>query len=142
LKIIRVLLNSLLLSLIIVGSLLLSYLFCLKFLAPEQLSFQTPIAVVLSLALYLLWSWLGQKSALRRVGLQTRKQFLVAYLVSFLWTPFILIPLQFAVRGVVPTPADIGVTWWFQFPVGLTATLLSSIALNVESSPTRKFFRH
>jgi hypothetical protein len=131
------LVNSLFLAVCLVGSLPASNIFIQVFLSPMQISFQTPIAIVIGIGFFILWVWLSKRFLPERILLINRKDYLLAYLLSFLWTPLILLVVQNA--GL--TWFNLVTVWWFQFPVGLVAEMLAAYIFRAESIPTRHIFR-
>jgi len=92
----------------------------------NQIAIQLPIAVVLSVVLYLAFSFASTCPSLRRFQLNTTLERLAAYGASLFLTPAVFIPLHYATQGYLAHFSNLLALIIFQVPVNAIAILVST----------------
>jgi hypothetical protein len=83
----------------------------------DQLATQLPIAIVVSIFLYLAWAILLLNISPGRIMPQNRLEYLLAGICSLLWNPVVFIPLHYATQGYLTAAGNILVLAVFQIAV-------------------------
>lgn len=131
-RVLKIIIQGLALSGFLLLGLLLGNGLSTLLLVPSLLMIQLLSSATFALFGYLGFTWLLKKAPAPAVLLSTRKEYTVAYIVSFLWTPVLLIPGMFLFLGKVPTVNEILLVWWFQFPVGYLSAMLTAAVFKAE----------
>lgn len=104
---------------------------------PSLLMIQLLGSATFSIILFLGFTWLLKKVPASSLLLQTRKEYWMAYLISFIWTPVLFIPGYYLLVGSVPNLSNIILAWWFQFAVGLISAMLTAAVFKAEGTTRR-----
>ena len=88
-----------------------------------QLGIQVPIAVVVSVVLYLGWSVLLRLFPFPSLALRNLSEHVFAGLCALVWSPVIFIPLHYFTQGYLTAAGNIVVMAFFQVPVNAIAVL-------------------
>jgi len=91
----------------------------------NQIAIQVPIAAVLSVLLFVMWSLLVRVLPFRRLILRTPFEFAWVFLAALLWNPLVFVPLHYLTQGYFTSPGNIMASMIFQFPVNLAALALA-----------------
>jgi hypothetical protein len=95
----------------------------------HQLVVQIPVAVVLSIAIFLLWMLLVRIPLLKFIAIKTFKEFSWIFLASLAWGPVIFIPLHHASQGYLTGSGNIIALFQFQLPVNVLVIWVVRIIL-------------
>jgi hypothetical protein len=121
LKTVRLLIHSLALALIDIGAVLTGFgLYTLVRPAPQR-AVQIPVAVLIAVGSFLLWSLAVKRWSGRRLSLSGAGELAGTWLLTLLWTPTLFIPLHYLGRGYLTSWANIWNLWLFQMPVNAAA---------------------
>ena len=91
--------------------------------AKMQLGIQIPIAVLVSVLLYLAWVLVLRKLPFPGLSLQNCSEHALAGLCSLVWAPVIFIPLHYFTQGYPTAAGNLVVLALFQVPVNAGAVL-------------------
>ena len=140
-KILRLSLYSFVLTVVNLGSIIIAFGIYHQFFRPvNQIAVQAPIAAILSIALFMVWKvFMHQYLPSGDVVLQEVHEFVWLYVLAFVWTPIIFIPVHFIFRGYVTSFGNILATWIFQLPVNFL-TLLAAKKLTPQAPKITKSF--
>ena len=123
-KTLRLLLHSFILTLINIFTILLaSGIYHLIGNGP-QIAIQAPIAALLTIIAFLLWSQITRRLSPEKLALQEKSELLGAFFLALLWTPTLFVHIHYIGRGYVTSLANIWALWLFQLPVNLVALFL------------------
>jgi hypothetical protein len=122
-KILRVLLHSLVLTIINIGSILAGFGFYQLFKSYNQIAVQTLFAALFSIIAFLLWSLIIRRFSLGWLSLQGVKEFALTFLFALIWSPAIFVPLHYLGRGYLTSLGNIVGLWLFQIPANFLALL-------------------
>lgn len=114
---VRILLHSLVLTWISILAIMVGYGMVKVIHAHDQVRFQAPVAAIISVGGFALWSWLVRRLKRPAYILEFGMDYLVAFLVAFLWVPVIFIPLHYVSQGYLTSFSNITAIWMFQGPV-------------------------
>ena len=89
----------------------------------NQIAVQVPIAVLLSVLLYLAWTLVSRIRPFSRLTLQSILEEGGAYMASLVWGPVVLVPLHYFTQGYLTGVGNITVLILFQAPVNAIAIL-------------------
>jgi hypothetical protein len=97
----------------------------------NQITTQAPIAALLSISGYLVWSLIVHKLK-PSINLQLQKlnEYVWVFLASLLWNPIIFIPLHYFTQGYLTSSGNIINFWLFQIPVNLLSLLTAANLVN------------
>jgi hypothetical protein len=123
-KILRILLHSLALTIVNIGSVLAGFGVYQLFKSYNQIAVQTPFAALFSILAFLLWSFIIQRFSLGRLSLQGIKEFVLTFLIALIWSPAIFVPLHYLGRGYLTSFGNIAGLWLFQIPTNFLALLV------------------
>ncbi len=124
-KTIRLLLNSLALSLIDIGAVLAGFgIYTLARPAPQR-AVQIPVAALIAVLSFVLWSLLAEQWSRQRLSLRAISEPAGTWLLALLWTPTLFVPLHYLGRGYLTSWANIWNLWLFQMPVNILALVLA-----------------
>ena len=91
----------------------------------NQLLTQLPIAAVLSILLFVLWSLFARVLPFERLFLRGFPEFSWVFLASLLWNPAVLVPVHYLTQGYLTGPGNIIASMVFQVPVNIVALALA-----------------
>lgn len=97
--------------------------------AIKQLTIQLPVAVLLTLIIFLLVEKLANRFSFLSFPLQGKQSWILTYLFSLVCTPFVFIPLHFLTQGYLTSFSNILAIWLFQLPVNFIAIFLTARCL-------------
>lgn len=123
----KILLQSLALTLTNMGAILIAfgiYKLILQITSVNQRAVQTPLAIVLNIVLFALWTGLMIRSY-SRYSLNTTGDYYLVYFAAGLWNPIIFIPLHYLTQGYMTSFGNIIVLWMYQVVVNLPVLALS-----------------
>ena len=100
------------------------YTIVLQFVAVNQRALQTPLAIILNIALFLVWTWLVVRY-LSRYSLQKTSEFYLVYFAAGIWNPIIFIPVHYFTQGYLTSLGNIIVLWMYQVLVNLPVLALA-----------------
>ena len=86
---------------------------------------QVPVAVVLSITIFLLWMLLVRISPFKFITVKTLKELSWIFLASLAWGPVIFIPLHYS--------SNITAIFQFQLPVNVLVMLVARITIRPQS---------
>jgi hypothetical protein len=101
--------------------------FAYKFFDFEQLTIQLPVAMLVSILLFLLWSLLLPVLGGRRLRLPDVKEMLLVFACSLLWAPVVFIPLHFFTQGYFTATENLVMLALYQMPINLIALSIAWI---------------
>jgi hypothetical protein len=93
----------------------------------NQIAVQAPVAALLSVLCFVVWSLYTQRSPLKNIMLRTKGEFAWAYFSSLLWNPVIFVPFHFLTQGYLTSVGNLIALWLFQLPVNLLAIIAAHI---------------
>lgn len=91
----------------------------------DQFATQLPVAVVLSIVLFVAWSVLFSKVPFRNLRLKGNGEYLLTGICSLLWNPIVFIPLHYFTQGYLTGGGNIISLAAFQIPVNAVAILVA-----------------
>lgn len=123
----HIFLQSLVLTLTNMGAILIGFGFYKLFLqviSVNQRSVQTPIAVLVNIFLFAIWTLLVLRFY-SRYRLQTIGDYYMVYFAAGVWNPIIFVPLHYITQGYMTSFGNIIVLWMYQVIVNLPVLGLS-----------------
>ncbi|MFQ5675073.1 MAG: hypothetical protein ACE5G1_04180 [bacterium] len=119
----RIGLHAFLLALANIVAIIAAYGLYYFFRPGNQIAFQVPIAALLSIAAFVVWckSMHGSKN----LSCQNHDEFILTYLVAFLWSPVIFILMHYTTQGYVTAFGNMIGIWLFQLPTNLIAIIVT-----------------
>ena len=100
------------------------YTIVLQFIAVNQRALQTPLAIILNIALFLVWTWLVVRY-LSRYSLHKTSEYYLVYFAAGIWNPIIFIPVHYITQGYMTSLGNIIVLWMYQVLVNLPVLALA-----------------
>jgi len=98
--------------------------------AHNQIATQVPIAVVLSISLFILWAFCVGRLSRGRLVPHGGMEFAGVFIASLLWNPVVWVPLHYVTQGYLTSTGNILALLCFQAPVNAIALLaIWSIAM-------------
>ena len=94
------------------------YQIVLLFRPVNQRALQTPLAILINIIIFLLWTWLVRRY-IKRYSLQKRSEYYLTYFAAGMWNPIIFIPLHYLTQGYLTSFANIIILWIYQVLVNL-----------------------
>ena len=91
----------------------------------HQLLVQIPVAVILSIGIFLVWMTFVRIPLLKPISVKSLKDFSWIFLASLAWGPIIFIPLHFGSQGYLTGSGNIIALFQFQLPVNVLAILVA-----------------
>lgn len=98
----------------------------------EQVAIQTLAAGIVCTALFALWSWASHRASSGRLALTSLREVGWTYVAAFVWTPIVLIPVHYVMRGYLTSFSNVLVAWVFQVPFNLLALMVANGRLLLE----------
>ena len=92
----------------------------------NQIAVQAPVAAILSLVAFAVWSLVFWQPRFSRIALQGRAEWAGMYFAAFLWSALIFIPLHYSTQGYLTSLGNIVAIWLFQCPVNVLAILAAN----------------
>ena len=123
-KIFRILLHSLVLAIVNLGSIIVGFYIYYILKPANQIAVQVPFAMIFSIIAFLLWSVLVRRLPIEHLSLQGRNEFGWTFLFALVWSPVIFVPLHFITQGYLTSFGNILGAWFFQIPTNLLAILM------------------
>ncbi len=120
-RIIKILLQSLVLTLTNMSAILIAfggYKVILLFRPLNQRAVQTPLAILLNIVLFLVWTWLIERF-FSKYRLQSTLEYYLVYFAAGVWSPIILIAVHYLTQGYMTSFANIIVLWMYQVLVNI-----------------------
>jgi hypothetical protein len=103
------------------GSILIAfgiYQVVLQFLTFNQRALQTPLAIILNIVIFLVWTWLIVRY-FSRYSLHKTGEYYLVYFAAGIWNPIIFVPLHYITQGYLTSFGNIIVLWMYQVVVNL-----------------------
>lgn len=107
--------NSLVLTLVNLGSILLGFATYYLSGSDNQIAIQVVSACVFSILLFMLWHYLSFRF-LKKVIIDDKVNLILVYFLSLVWTPIIFIPLHYITQEYLTSWDNINGIWMFQVP--------------------------
>lgn len=120
-RIIKILLQSLVLTLTNMSAILIAfggYKVILLFTPVNQRAVQTPLAILLNIVLFLAWTWLIRRYV-SKYWLHSTEEYYLVYFAAGVWSPIIFIPVHYLTQGYMTPFANIIVLWMYQVLVNI-----------------------
>jgi hypothetical protein len=92
----------------------------------EQVAIQTLVAGIVCTALFALWGWASHRASSGRLALRSLREIGWTYGAAFVWTPIVLIPVHYLMRGYLTSFSNVLVAWVFQVPFNLLALMVAN----------------
>ena len=92
---------------------------------PHQLLVQVPVAVILSIGIFLLWLIVARFPLFKFISIKSLKELSWIFLVSLAWSPIIFIPLHYTSQGYLTGSGNIIALFQFQLPVNVLVILVA-----------------
>ncbi len=124
-KILVIILHSIILALVNLISIVFGFGIYHFFRQHDQLAFQAPIAAAFSLIVFITWIVVIKSKMISRLFPEDWLQFLIIFILSFVWAPVIFVPIHFLTQGYLTSFGNIFWTWVFQIPTNIAVLLLS-----------------
>jgi hypothetical protein len=121
----KVVLNSGLLALINIVSIIAAYGFYYLLRPANQVAFQAPVAGFLSITAFCFWT-LVVKRFKERSSLPGWGELIAIHLVAMLWIPMLFVPLHYVTQGYLSSLGNITAILFFQIPTNLVALILAN----------------
>lgn len=87
----------------------------------DQIAMQLPIAILLSILLFLAWTLILRNLPFRRLSLQGYLEFIWTFGASLIWAPVVFVPLHYFTQGYLTSAGNIISVLVFQIPVNTVA---------------------
>jgi hypothetical protein len=123
-KTLRLLLHSFILTLVNIFTILIASGIYHLIGSGPQIVIQAPIAALLTVVAFLIWSQIIRRLFPEKLTLQEKSELLGTFFLALLWTPTLFVHLHYIGRGYVTSLANIWALWLFQLPVNLVALFL------------------
>lgn len=92
-----------------------------------QAKTQRPIQIIsactLSIIIFILWGYFTRKVFNKKV-LVTKKDYIVTYSISLIFSPIIFIPLHYAFEGYFSSLQNIYAIWMFEIPTNILVLII------------------
>ena len=128
-KVLRISLHSFILVLINLAAIIIGFLIFKLHKTANQITIQIPVAVVLSILLFILWNWLVKHLSFKRLYLEKLEDFLLIYVASLLWAPVIFVPIHYITQGYLTSIGNILALLFFQLPTNGLAVYTAKLAI-------------
>ena len=92
---------------------------------PHQLFILVPVAVILSIGIFLIWILLTRLTPFKFIFIKTLREFSWVFLTSLAWGPIIFIPLHHTTQGYLTGSGNIIALFQFQLPVNVLVILVA-----------------
>ncbi len=92
---------------------------------PHQLLVQVPVAVILSIGIFLLWLIVARLPLFKFISIKSLKELSWIFLASLAWSPIIFIPLHYTSQGYLTGSGNIIALFQFQLPVNVLVILVA-----------------
>ena len=79
---------------------------------------QTPLAILINVAIFTLWTWLVWR-IYDKFSLQNKSEHYLAYFAAGVWNPILFIPLHYFTQGYLTSFANIIILWIYQVLVNV-----------------------
>lgn len=101
---------------------------------PHQLLIQVPVAVILSIEIFLLWLIVARLPLFKFISIKFLKEFSWIFLASLAWGPIIFIPLHHASQGYLTGSGNVIALFQFQLLVNVLVVIVARAVLLKKSS--------
>jgi len=92
---------------------------------PHQLLVQVPVAVILSIGIFLLWLIVARLPLFKFISIKSLRELSWIFLASLAWSPIIFIPLHHTSQGYLTGSGNIIALFQFQLPVNVLVILVA-----------------
>jgi len=100
----------------------------------NQLAIQLPIAVVLSIVLFMAWSLLiYYVTFFKLLSVSNLTELIGTFIASLLLAPLIFVPLHYFTQGYLTAAGNIAAMFLFQFPVNFIVVTVIAIFQDIKS---------
>ena len=119
-KIFRILLHSFILNILNLSSIWVGFVIWYSFFRPaNQIRVQVPLAVLVCLIAFLVWSFTVYRLPFKNLSLHARDEFAGTFFLSLMWFPVVFVPLHYITQGYLTSFGNIVGGWKFQIPTNL-----------------------
>ncbi len=91
----------------------------------HQMLVQVPVAVILSIGIFLLWLIAARLPLFKFISIKSLKELSWIFLASLAWSPIIFIPLHHTTQGYLTGSGNIIALFQFQLPVNVLVILVA-----------------
>jgi hypothetical protein len=117
----RLLLHSLILTVVNIFTILLAFGIYHLIGKNHQIAIQAPIAALLTIVSFLLYNLIIQRLFPERLRLREKTELGGIFFLALLWSPTLFVHLHYIGRGYVTSLANIWALWLFQIPTNFLA---------------------
>lgn len=96
----------------------------------NQVQWQLPIAIVLSIGFFVAWILFFRVFDLRRMQLVGPKEHRVCWILSILFAPMVFVPLHYFTQGYLTRVGNLVALALYQLPVNALALFVTSVLQN------------
>ena len=114
----KVIVNSLILTIINISSILIGFYVYYLVKASNQIAVQAPVACFVSVMSFLLWKFISWRF-IKKLDLKEKEEYIVVFFLSMLFSPIIFVPLHYVTQGYLTSPQNIIGIWLFQLPTNI-----------------------
>ena len=105
---------------------------------PHQLLIQVPVAVILSIGIFLLWLVVARLPFFKFISIKSLRELSWIFLASLAWSPIILIPLHHISQGYLTGSGNTIALFQFQLPVIVLVILVAKRIIRPVSASARR----
>ena len=124
-KLFRISLNSFILVIANIGAIYCGFIVYHLLKPANQIAVQLPIAVILSIAGYILWNLLLRINFFKKFTIKEKHEFIYIYFAALLWVPLVFVPLHYVSQDYLTSFGNIFAIWIFQLPVNLISIVVT-----------------
>ena len=130
-KILKISLHSFVMVIINFTAILTGFL-VFKFLrSSDQIYIQIPVALLLSILLFISWNWLIKILSLKRLFLKESQEFFLTFFASLLWSPLIFVPVHYLITGYLTSIGNIVAVLFLQIFINSIALSLTKLVCHM-----------
>jgi len=131
----RVILHGAILAIVNLFSIWLGFIAHALIAEANQLIVQVPVAIVVSVVVFVLWGKLVDNRGPKRISVRGFRDGVWIYCLALVWAPLIFVPLHFVTAGYLTAFSNILAMWVFQLITNLVAIDIVAGAAREESEP-------
>ena len=125
-KYLKILINSFLLLVVNMIGIIVGFMIYKLFRTSDQISIQLPVAIVISILLFLFWNFLLHYiNTLQKISLCKISDFVWTVIISLLFGPLIFIPIHYLTQGYLTSSGNIIALILFQIPVNTITVIIT-----------------
>jgi len=118
-KLIRIAIHGLILCGANLIAIIVGFFAYLSLSSGNQFVIQAPIAAVITLIIFLLWTYFLRFLPIKTLGLLSIREFSWVFIASLAWGPITFIPIHLTTQGYLTGMGNIFALFTFQLPVNL-----------------------